>query len=203
RPLVPEYKLRLACALEVAEDLVVMLMGTPSFDRVAFPGDVGIVAPARIAPPPELIALVVGPENDIGVAVAIDVIDCPARFDGQIVLLDHVSAPPPGVLPIPDQRWRLLPEAEDKVVDAILVQVGNDGPGLLLRLARYRQITIRARERSALGAESGPSDVSLAEHSGGGLVQLFRPPNFFEARQQIVDSEASLFGPAKVLNDAA
>ncbi len=53
---------------------------TASFDRVAFPGDVGLVVPAGIAPPPESIALVAGLEKDIGVAVAISVADRATRF---------------------------------------------------------------------------------------------------------------------------
>ncbi len=153
-----------------------MLMGTASFDRVTFPGDVWIVVAARIAPPPELIALVVGAENDVGVAVAINVINRSARFDGQKLFLDHASAPPRGVSPIPDQRRRFLPEAEDEVVDAISVQVGDDGSGLLFRLARYRQITVRAREMFPLNPWLLESDARRCAKVG--LYRHDTKPNY-------------------------
>src|SRR5207245_9704827 len=95
---------------EVSEDLVVVLMGAAPLDGVPFPGDVRIVVPARIAPPPDLIALVVCPKDDVGVAVAVDVVNRSAGFDGEKFFLNDVAAPTAGIAPIPDQRWRPLPE---------------------------------------------------------------------------------------------
>ena len=49
-----------------------------------------------------------------------DVIDW-ARFDSQKIFLEQVSAPPPEIAPMPDERRRFLPEPPARVVDALSV----------------------------------------------------------------------------------
>jgi hypothetical protein len=47
------------------------------------------------------------------------------------------------------------------------------------------------------------SDVSSPEQLRGGLVELFPAPDFFEARQQIIDPRAALLRAADIMNDPA
>src|SRR5205085_329413 len=64
RPLVPVDELRLAGALEVAEDLVMVLLSAAFLDGVALPRDVRVVVPAGVLPPPYLRSLPVGAEDE-------------------------------------------------------------------------------------------------------------------------------------------
>ena len=142
--LVPEDQLRLSVAVEVADDLVVVLVRAALLDHVPFPGDVRIEARIRIFPPPNLGALPVAAENDVEVAIAIDVIGRAARFDSEQLRLDHVALPACRTTPVPNQRRGLLTEADDEVLNAILIEIGDEIARLLRGLARNRQLTLGA-----------------------------------------------------------
>src|SRR5581483_12448151 len=121
---VPKSQLRFARAEEVSENLVVMLGGAAFFDEVAFPARVGIKMRIRILPPPDFAALPVAPKDDVGRAVAIDVHGCATGLDGQEIRLNNVAIPAGFDAAAPDQRGRDLPERENKIVRAVLVQIG-------------------------------------------------------------------------------
>src|SRR5262249_36899554 len=99
-----------------------------------------------ILPPPNLVALPIATENDVQIAVAVDVADGAARFDRQVILLDHVLIPAHVSSSIPNQSRSLLAEPENEVIDAIAVEIADDSSRLLGRTAgRNRQIASFAR----------------------------------------------------------
>src|SRR6266849_10595414 len=100
----------------------------------------------RIFPPPNLVALVIAAEDEVQIAIAVDVENRAARFDGEKIFFDDVAVPTLRRAAIPDQRGRLLPETEHEIVHPIAVKIGNDGAGLLRGFAGHGQITVLAGE---------------------------------------------------------
>ncbi len=92
-PLVPVGDLRLASALEVGDALVVVLGLAGFLDRVPLPPRTRLPVRAGIAPPPDAIALPVAAEDQVGPAVAVDVVHGPSSFNGQEVRLDDQPVP--------------------------------------------------------------------------------------------------------------
>ena len=147
RSLIPERKLRLTRAFEISKNLIVMLMCAAGLDAMPFPHLIGRIGRPGIAPPPDFAALPVGAEDDVGISVAVDVGDRAAGFNREKLLLDHITIP--AVLfigPIPDQGRGFLTEGNDKAVDSILGQVGDDAAGLLRRFAGDRDVSMPAAE---------------------------------------------------------
>ena len=131
RALVPENELRLAGVFEVAKNLVMVLRLAAFFDQMPLPGQFRVEIRIRILPPPDLVALVVATENDVGVAIPIDVAGRTAGLDGEELRLDHVTVPPRGGASIPDQRGPLDSEGDNEILHAILVEIGDEIAGLL------------------------------------------------------------------------
>lgn len=77
--------------------------------------------PAGIAPPPNVSPLPIGAEDQIGMPVAVDIGDRPARLDREIILVDHIAIPTGGRAAIPNQGRRLLPERKHKIVPPIAI----------------------------------------------------------------------------------
>ena len=165
--LVPEHELRLALAQDVAQNLVVMLGGARRLDLVPPPGGPGIESGIRVLPPPELLPLIVGPEDKVEVAIPIEVVHRPASLDGQVIGLDHEPIPPRFRPPVPDQGWGLLTKREDEIVHAVPVEVGDHGAGLLGRGTRYGQIAL-------LAAELPPADLGGGVPPRAGLAGVRR-----------------------------
>ena len=152
--LVPKRQLGFACPLEVPENLVVVLRGAALLYYVPFPRDVGIEIRKWIFPPPDLAALPIAAEDDIQVAVAIDVVNRAAGFDCKEVFVKDEARPTSRRTAIPDQRGGLLAKAEHEVIGAVLIKVGHDGARLLRGLAWNRQLAILAGE--VLPLQVGP-----------------------------------------------
>ena len=136
RALVPESQLRFASAEEVPKHLVVMLGGPALLDQVPLPGHPGIEIRVRVFPPPYLTALPIAAKHEVGVAVAVNVINRPARLHRQTTRVDHITLPPSWPAPVPHQRGRGLAATNHKVISAVLVQVGYQRAGLLCRSPR-------------------------------------------------------------------
>src|SRR5258706_3423119 len=64
-------------------------------------------------------------------AIAIDVADGAARFDGQKIRLDDITIPAGGGEPIPDQGRSYLSKTQHEAIRAIVCQVGDKCAGLL------------------------------------------------------------------------
>src|SRR5207248_9721235 len=124
--LIPEDELRFASVFEVAENLIVML-GFPAFlDPMPRPGPVRVEIRIGILPPPDLVALPVAAEDDVEVAIAVDVLRRAAGLDREELRLDHATVPALVCAPIPEERWRFGAEADDEIHDAIPVEVGDE-----------------------------------------------------------------------------
>src|SRR5579871_3070213 len=117
RPLVPIDKLRFAGSFEICNDLIMLLSGTAFLDCIALPGDVRLPARPRVAPPPDLVALIVAAEDDIGPAIAVHIIYGPARFHGEILVFDDIAIPATFRTAIPYERGRGLTKTQDKAID--------------------------------------------------------------------------------------
>lgn len=103
-PLIPEDELRLSRAQQVGENHVVVLFCAAVLDEVPLPRDVGIKVGIWIFPPPQLIGIGIVSEDEVQVAVTIDVKHRSARFEGKIIFLDNVPVPPAyPIAPVPHQ----------------------------------------------------------------------------------------------------
>src|SRR5689334_2549186 len=131
RALVPKDELRCAGVLEIAEHLVVVLRFSAFLDHMPLPRDVRIEIRIRIFPPPKLVTLPVAAENDVEIAIPVNVIGRAPGFNGEKLLFQNVTVPALARASIPDKRWRDLAEADDKIFDAVRVEVSNEIPRLL------------------------------------------------------------------------
>ena len=104
--LIPERQLRLAGAFEIAEDLIMMLVGSAGLDQVTLPGNFGVEIRVRILPPPQFVPLPVIAEDDVEIAVAVYVINGAAGLERQELVLDHVPVPAFRSVAKPDERRR-------------------------------------------------------------------------------------------------
>src|SRR5207248_9090327 len=115
---------------------LVMVLGCAAiFDDVALPGNGRLEIRVRVFPPPDLFALPIAAEDQVGIAIAIDVIKCAAGFDGEKIFFNDVAVPAGGVPAIPNKGRGFFAEAEHKVIGAVLVEVGYESAGLLGRWA--------------------------------------------------------------------
>ncbi|MGC9999373.1 MAG: hypothetical protein ABSE21_04690 [Bryobacteraceae bacterium] len=80
-----------------------VLISAAVLDEVPLPGDVRIEVWVRILPPPHLVVLGIASENEVQVAVAIDVKCRTASFDGKKILLDDVPVPAFRIAPVPHE----------------------------------------------------------------------------------------------------
>ena len=190
--LIPEGELWFAHAFEIAERLVVVLRRAVFFNHVAFPGCFRIEFRIRVFPPPDFLALPVPAENKVRVAVAVDVVNRAAGFDRQKIFFDHITLPTVVRAPVPDQRGRDLAETEHEIIHPVLVQIGDQGAGLLSGPARRRQIAVLTREmgpfrfhRAEQSKEaqkqhrtkcSAGSIFGFAAHQSNGRISRFRSP---------------------------
>jgi hypothetical protein len=124
----------------------VVLVGTVGLDRVPDPGRAGVEPRRRVLPPPEGVALPVGAEDQVEVAVAINVVRGPAGLDRQEGRLDHDAVPPRRLAAVPDESRWLLAEAQDEVVTAVAIEVCHQRGGLLLRRPGHGQLALFAGE---------------------------------------------------------
>src|SRR5437660_82921 len=79
----------------------------------------------RILPPPNFFALPIAAENEVEIAIPINVIGSSAGFDGQKISLDHDPGPSRDGT-IPDERWRNLSEAENEIISTVFVKIRDD-----------------------------------------------------------------------------
>ena len=79
--LVPIEQLIDPIAIEVAEELIVVDVIAAILDQEALPGHIGLVGWIGVLPPPQLVAEIVPPQDEIQVAIAVDVMPGAARFD--------------------------------------------------------------------------------------------------------------------------
>ena len=92
-----------------------MLRCAAFLDDVPFPGNVGIIVRIRIFPPPDFIALPIAAENNVRMAVPIDIANDAAGFDGQEIGFDDVAVPAVAVPAIPNQGRRRLRESSRQI----------------------------------------------------------------------------------------
>ena len=151
--LVPEDQLRAAVAVEVAEHQVVVLLAAEILDDVASPGLLRVEVRSGVLPPPDEVVLPVAREDDVEVAVAVDVQRIGAGLDVQGLVLDHVLRPTRGCPAIPDQGRGLRPLGDDEVVDAVLVDVAHEAGRLLISRVRGGQVAVG-------GGQVFPSDLA-------------------------------------------
>jgi len=81
---------------------------------VTFPGNFGIEIREGIFPPPDFVALPIAAEDDIRIAVAIDIANDAAGFDGEEVGFDDVTVPAFSVAAIPDEGGSGLAETKNE-----------------------------------------------------------------------------------------
>src|SRR5262245_31776277 len=101
---------------------------------------------AGVLPPPDLAALPVTAEDQVEIAVAIDVVRRAAGFDRQKIRFEDVPRPSGRSPAVPDERGCHLPEAENEVVDAIAVEIGDQRACLLSRRTGHWQFALRGRQ---------------------------------------------------------
>ncbi len=88
--LIPRGQLRPAVAIEVSEDLVMMLIGAAVLDQAPRPWRVRIVIWMGIFPPPDLIAARIPSEDYIEVPVLVDVGVVITSFDTEGLIVECV-----------------------------------------------------------------------------------------------------------------
>src|ERR1700722_13186895 len=91
RLLVPEDELRLSGTFDIRKHLVVMLICPAVFDEMPLPRDIRIEVRVRILPPPKFVTLPVVPENYVYIAIAVNVVRGPTRFNRQKVWFNRVA----------------------------------------------------------------------------------------------------------------
>src|SRR6266436_1371252 len=133
--LIPEDKLSLAGLFEVAEYLIIMLSLAALFDDVTFPGHFWVELWIRILPPPNLIALPVATEDDVEVAIAVDIVHRAPGLNSQELRLDDVTIPIGRSSTVPNQGRGFGAETQNEILDAVLVQIRDNITGLLRRFS--------------------------------------------------------------------
>ena len=167
--LVPERELRPAVAVEVGEDLIVVLVGAAVLDHVAPPARRPIVARSRVLPPPDVVARSILAHDEVEIAVLIDVVGGAAGLDRQEVRLDDLALPAGRLAPVPDQRWCPAAGADHEILDAVAIEVGDQGRGLLVGGAGRRQIAGGARKMQPGRVDDRPGTRGRVDHPHAGL----------------------------------
>src|SRR5439155_27100590 len=140
---------------KVGEGLIMMLGRAAVLNDVPFPRDSRIEFRIGIFPPPDFIGLPVAAENEIEIAIAINIESCAAGLDGKEISFEHEPLPACGNSPIPDQSRSCFAEANDEIIGAIFVEVSDHGAGLLGGRAGQGEIA------------SGGGKMFPADFSGG------------------------------------
>ena len=158
--LVPKGELGFACAEEIGDGLIVVLGGAAFLDEVSFPGNFGIEVREWIFPPPDFVALPIAAENDVGMAVAIDIANDAAGLDGEVVGFYDITIPAVRGAAIPDEGGGGLAKAEDEIVFAVFIEIAGDAAGLLGGGAGERKIAVGGGEMRPMeiGGVSGDGD---------------------------------------------
>ena len=115
-------------------------------DGVPLPGLLRVELGIGVLPPPDPVVLEVAREDDVEVAVAVDVERIGPGLDVQWPGLDDVPGPAGGAPAVPDQGRRLRPFGDGEIVDAVLVDIADEARRLLFARIRDRQIAVGARQ---------------------------------------------------------
>ena len=159
--MIPEDELGFASAFEITEDLVVMLAGAAGFDEVPFPRRIGVMLWEWIFPPPKFRALIVGAKNEIEIAIAVDIEGGAARFESEVFLFDDESGPARRFALVADQSGAFFTEADDEIIEAIVVEIRHQGARLLGGFAGSRKV-------AGVAGKMLPLNVAGAESDGDG-----------------------------------
>src|SRR5207248_9406736 len=96
--------------------------------------------------PPDLVALIVPAENEVQVAVAVDVGEGAAGLGSAALSIDDVLRPAILRAPQPDDGGSLRALSEDDVVHAVAVEIEYHAGRLLRAAVRNRQLAVLAGE---------------------------------------------------------
>ena len=141
----PEGQLDPAVAVEVAQDLVVVHATARGIDLATRPRRPRFVMRTGVLPPVDLGAGVILAEDDVEIAVAIQVAGGPAGLDVEPAI-DRVDRPAILLAPIPGEARPFDPAGDHDVVPAVLVNVEHQAGRLLGQRAGRRQVARLARE---------------------------------------------------------
>ncbi len=145
--LIPDHQFCLAVSIDVAEHLIMVLVGAGILDQAPGPADSRIVSGIRVFPPPHLIAAVIPTHDDIQIAVAVNVVIGAAGLDVQYGIVDQIFGPARIRPSVPDhRRTGIAPCGDHKIIDSIAINIENQRCCLLDAPTRCNNVTSFTRE---------------------------------------------------------
>ena len=144
--LVPEHELRLPCTFEIGNHLVVMGFAAALLDEPLLPWGLWVELRRRVFVPPQFVTARITTDDQVQVAVAVDIVRAAAGFGTLLAVVNDVLLPTSLGVAQPDDGWGTSALGNNDIRSTIPIDIKHDTGGLLCAAVGLRQIAGLARD---------------------------------------------------------